>query len=174
MRLGDLRNIGSGNIGATNVLRTGNKFAAALTLVCDFAKGAIPVFAAKTFVGDDAAQIAALSAFLGHLFPVWYRFRGGKGVATFLGVIVPFSPIAWAAVCLTWLAVAIPSRLASLSSLVAAVSAPIWISIFGIPHNIPVFTVMAILIWVGHRTNISRLINGTESKISFSNPSKRG
>ena len=125
MGLGDLRKIGSGNIGATNVLRTGNKLAAFLTLVLDAGKGAVAVLLARAALGEDAAQVAGGAAFLGHLFPVWLGFNGGKGVATFLGTLLALAWPVGLAACLTWLAVALLARISSLSALVAgAASVP--------------------------------------------------
>ena len=125
--LGDLRQIGSGNIGATNVLRTGNKMAAALTLILDAGKGGIAVVIARALVGEDAAQVAGLAAFVGHCFPVFLGFKGGKGVATFIGTLLALWWPAGIAACLTWLLVAAVSRISSLSALVAAVTSPVWI-----------------------------------------------
>ena len=117
--LGDLRQIGSGNIGATNVLRTGNKGAAAATLLLDAAKGGIAVLIARHAVGEDAAQLAALTSFLGHLFPVWLGFRGGKGVATFLGTLIALAWPVGLAACATWLVAALITRISSASALLA-------------------------------------------------------
>ena len=120
MNLGDLRSIGSGNIGATNVLRTGNKTAAALTLLLDGAKGAVAVLLARGFAGEDAAQIAALAAMLGHCYPVWLKFKGGKGVATFLGVLLALAWPAGLACCLAWLIGAFATRISSMGAIAAA------------------------------------------------------
>ncbi len=131
MGLGDLRQIGSGNIGATNVLRTGNKRAALATLVFDAAKGGVAVLIAGWLVGPDAAQIAGLSAFLGHLFPVWLKFKGGKGVATFLGILIALNWMVGLAACVTWLVAAVVSRTSSIAlALVAAASASAWLVVF--------------------------------------------
>lgn len=163
--LGDLRTIGSGNIGATNVLRTGNRGAAALTLLLDGAKGAVAVLLARALVGPDAAQVAALAAFLGHLYPVYLGFRGGKGVATFLGVMLALSWPVGLACCATWLAAAVLFRYSSLAALMAAGLSPLWILLFG-PGAMLVLTVLlAVLVFVRHRANISRLRAGTEPKI---------
>ena len=163
--LGDLRSIGSGNIGATNVLRTGNRLAAFLTLVLDAGKGGLAVLAARTFVGEDAAQVAGLAAFLGHLYPVWLRFRGGKGVATFLGTLLVLAFPVGAAACLVWLIVAVVMRYSSLSALVAAASAPIIATLIGHTQAALVIAAMAILIFWRHRSNIWRLWNGQEPRI---------
>ena len=131
MGLGDLRQIGSGNIGATNVLRTGNKPAALATLVLDSGKGAVAVILARLLFGPEAAAVAGLGAFLGHLYPVWLGFKGGKGVATYLGIILAIGFWAGLATCLTWLVVALILRISSLSALVSSVSAAVWLWIFG-------------------------------------------
>jgi acyl phosphate:glycerol-3-phosphate acyltransferase len=165
MGLGDLRSIGSGNIGATNVLRTGNKAAAALTLILDAAKGAAAVLLARALGAEDAAQAAGLAAFLGHLYPVWLGFRGGKGVATFLGV---FLALAWPvglALCATWLAVAFASRYSSLAALVAAGSAPVWLIVLGVPSALGLSIVMLAFLHYRHRANVARLRAGTEPRI---------
>jgi glycerol-3-phosphate acyltransferase PlsY len=163
--LGDLRAIGSGNIGATNVLRTGNKGAAAATLVLDAAKGAVAVFAARALAGEGAAMVAALGAFLGHLFPVWLGFRGGKGVATFLGVTLALAWPVGLIACATWLAVAFASRLSSLAALVAAATAPVWFALLGPRQAVLLSLALAALVFVRHRANIGRLIAGTEPLI---------
>ena len=131
MNLGDLRSIGSGNIGATNVLRTGNKLAAALTLILDAAKGAVAVLLGRMIGGEDAAQIAALAAFIGHCYPVWLGFKGGKGVATFLGIWLALAWPVGLACCATWLAAALTSRISSMGALVAAVGSSIFAMVMG-------------------------------------------
>jgi glycerol-3-phosphate acyltransferase PlsY len=163
--LGDLRAIGSGNIGATNVLRTGNKAAAAATLLLDGGKGAVAVLAARALVGENAAMLAGLAAFLGHLFPVWLKFRGGKGVATFLGLTLALAWPAGLAACATWLAVAFASRYSSLAALVAAATTPVWLALVGRPDAAPLGIVLAALVFVRHHANIRRLLSGTEPKI---------
>lgn len=163
--LGDLRAIGSGNIGATNVLRTGNKLAAALTLICDSGKGAAAVLLARWLVGPDAAQVAGLFAFLGHLYPVYLRFQGGKGVATFLGTLLALSfPLGFAA-CMTWLAMAVVSRISSAAALVASLAAAGWAWGLGMPQFIVLCLVLAAMIWIKHRANIARILAGEEPKI---------
>jgi acyl phosphate:glycerol-3-phosphate acyltransferase len=163
--LGDLRALGSGNIGATNVLRTGNKLAALLTLVLDAGKGAIAVVLARWLVGPDAAQAAGLAAFLGHLFPVFIGFRGGKGVATFLGTLLALAFPVGLAACATWAVVATVTRYSSLSALVAAVAAPVWALLLG-QGQVAVFCVLlAALVVERHRANIARLVAGTEPRI---------
>jgi len=163
--LGDLRGIGSGNIGATNVLRTGNKAAAAATLLLDGAKGAVAVLAARALVGENAAMLAGLAAFLGHLFPVWLSFRGGKGVATFLGVTLALAWPAGLAACATWLATAFATRLSSLAALVAAATTPLWLVLFDRPDAAWLGGALAALVFIRHRANIGRLLAGTEPRI---------
>lgn len=163
--LGDLRQIGSGNIGATNVLRTGNKAAAAATLALDAAKGGVAVLIARALTAEDGAQIAALTSFLGHLFPVWLGFRGGKGVATFLGTLLVLAWPAGLLACATWLAVAALARISSLSALVATATAPVWLWMIGQPQAAALAVVLAALVWWRHRDNIARLRAGTEPRI---------
>lgn len=163
--LGDLRKIGSGNIGATNVLRTGNKTAAALTLVLDAGKGGIAVLIARALVAEDAAQVAAFAAFFGHCFPVFLGFRGGKGVATFLGTLLALWWPAGLAACATWLIVAALLRYSSLAALVAAVLSPALVQLTGRPEATLLCVLLAALIVTRHRENIERLRAGTESKI---------
>ena len=164
-RLGDLRSIGSGNIGATNVLRTGNKLAAALTLLLDMAKGAVPVAWVLASEGDLAAQCAAVGAVLGHCLPIWLRFRGGKGVATVLGVWFGLSALVGAAIALSWLAGAALTRRSSAAALIATASAPIWFWVVDGPRAVLVAIGLAVFVWFRHRENIMRLISGTEPKI---------
>ena len=163
--LGDLRRIGSGNIGATNVLRTGNRPAAFLTLLGDAGKGAAAVLLARWLVGEGAAGIAGLFAMLGHLFPVYLGFKGGKGVATFLGTLLALSFPAGLAACATWLAVALVFRFSSLSALVAAALAPVYTAVLYHWHGAVVVAVMSALVIVKHRANIARLREGTEPRI---------
>lgn len=162
---GDLRQIGSGNIGATNVLRTGNRTAAALTLLLDGGKGAAAVLLARAFAGEDAAQLAGLMAFLGHCYPVWLRFAGGKGVATFLGLLLALAWPVGIAACLTWLVAAALTRISSLSALVAALAAPLWMLVLGRSGAVLLAIALAALILWRHRGNIARLLSGTEPKI---------
>jgi glycerol-3-phosphate acyltransferase PlsY len=168
--LGDIRQIGSGNIGATNVLRTGNKPAAALTLILDAAKGGIAVLIARAVFAEDAAQLAGFMAFLGHCFPIFLGFKGGKGVATFLGTLLALFWPAGLAACLTWLIVAAISRISSLSALVAALFAPVWIVVLGMPGAGLVTALLAAIIFSRHQQNIQRIIAGTEPKISRKKP----
>ena len=163
--LGDLRKIGSGNIGATNVLRTGNKPAAFLTLVLDAGKGGIAVLLARWLVAEDAAQVAGGAAFLGHLFPVWLGFKGGKGVATFLGTLLALSFPVGLAACLLWLLTAAISRISSLSALVAAALSPVAATFLGRPDLSLLAILLAALIFVRHDANIRRLMRGEEPRI---------
>jgi acyl phosphate:glycerol-3-phosphate acyltransferase len=163
--LGDIRQIGSGNIGATNVLRTGNRKAAALTLVGDAGKGAVAVLVARALIGEDAAQAAGLGAFLGHLYPVFLGLRGGKGFATFLGTLLALSFPVGLAVCATWLAVAALFRFSSLAALASALAAPVLALVLGAPEVAGLAAVLAALVFWRHRENIARLLAGTESRI---------
>ncbi|WP_443216558.1 glycerol-3-phosphate 1-O-acyltransferase PlsY [Rhodophyticola sp. CCM32] len=163
--LGDIRQIGSGNIGATNVLRTGSKPAAALTLILDAGKGGFAVLLARLLFAEDAAQIAGLAAFLGHCFPVFLGFRGGKGMATFLGTLLVLFWPAGIAACLTWLVTAALSRISSLSALVAALLSPVWIAVLGMPGAGLVTVALAALIFLRHQTNIQRILDGSEPRI---------
>ena len=163
--LGDLRKIGSGNIGATNVLRTGNKPAALATLLLDSGKGAIAVLLARALAGQDAALIAGAAAFLGHLYPVWLGFRGGKGVATFLGTVLALDWRLGLAACAIWLATALVTRISSLSALVAAALSPVIALWLDGPRLALVTGFMAVLIFIRHSANIARIRAGTEPKI---------
>ena len=163
--LGDIRKVGSGNIGATNVLRTGRKGLAAATLIGDMLKGTVAVIIAGFYGGPDAAMLAALGAFLGHLFPVWLRFRGGKGVATYLGVLLGLFWPAALIFAVIWLGTAYTSRYSSLSALVAAFVTPIFLWWFGHNALASLFAVLTLLLFYTHRENIARLQAGTEGKI---------
>ncbi|WP_049643822.1 glycerol-3-phosphate 1-O-acyltransferase PlsY [Candidatus Rhodobacter oscarellae] len=163
--LGDLRAVGSGNIGATNVLRTGNKAAALLTLVGDAGKGAAAVLLARWLVGESAAGLAGFFAILGHLFPLFLGFRGGKGVATYLGTLLALSLPVGAAACLTWLVVAALMRFSSLAALVAVALAPFYTLAFYHWHGAIVVALMSAFVIVKHQDNIARLRAGTETKI---------
>lgn len=163
--LGDLRSVGSGNIGATNVLRTGNKPAAFLTLVLDAGKGAIAVLIARALLGEDAAQIAGFAAFLGHCFPVFLRFNGGKGVATFLGTLLALAwPIGLAA-CAIWAVMAGIFRISSLAALTAAALSPLAAIVLGQPTATLFCAGLAVLIFIRHHENIRRIAKGTEPRI---------
>jgi acyl phosphate:glycerol-3-phosphate acyltransferase len=162
----DLRSVGSGNIGATNVLRTGNKKLAAATLLGDILKGTFAVALANWVLGLDTAIAAALGAFLGHLFPVWLGFKGGKGVATFIGLLLGFGVwIALAAFCVIWLLVALVTRYSSLAALIASAATPEILWWHGDTRLAGLFLLLATLLWIMHRANIARILNGTESKI---------
>ena len=162
--LGNLREIGSGNIGATNVLRTGSKPAAFLTLVFDAGKGAAALLLGRLLVGEDAAQLAGLTAFLGHLYPVWLRFDGGKGVATYLGLLLALSFPLGLAACGLWLLGALVSRISSVGALTATALTPI-AAIWLFPQAILVGALLGLLVWLRHKANIIRVMNGTEPKI---------
>jgi glycerol-3-phosphate acyltransferase PlsY len=163
---GDIRKIGSGNIGATNVLRTGKYLAAAATLLCDAGKGLAAVLIARRYFGNEAALIAGLGAFLGHLFPVWLGFKGGKGVAVFLGATIAIDPIVGAGAAITWLGAASIWRISSLSALIAAALAPVYMLMRFDPASYAIFSaVLAVTIFIMHRENISRLMAGTEPRI---------
>jgi glycerol-3-phosphate acyltransferase PlsY len=161
----DLRSIGSGNIGATNVLRTGRKGLAAATLICDALKGTLAVIIAGYYGGPDAAMLAALGAFLGHLFPVWLRFNGGKGVAVYIGVLIGLFWPAAVVFCVIWLSTALTSRYSSLAALVASFVTPIFLWWFGHPALAALFAVLTLLLFYKHRENIARLQAGTEGRI---------
>ena len=162
--LGDVRKIGSGNIGATNVLRTGHKGLAVATLLGDALKGTAAVLLAAQW-GPQFAMVAALGAFLGHLFPVWLGFKGGKGVATFIGVLIGLKPLAALIFCVIWLGVAFASKYSSLSALVASAVTPIVLWLLGEPGMAGIAVVLVALLWWKHGQNISRLLAGTEGKI---------
>ncbi|MGL9617152.1 glycerol-3-phosphate 1-O-acyltransferase PlsY [Bradyrhizobium sp. U531] len=161
----DIRSIGSGSIGATNVLRTGNKGLAAGTLLLDALKGTAAVVIAGYIAGPNAAMVAGLGAFLGHLFPVWLKFRGGKGVATYIGVLLGLFWPGMVVFCLLWLATAFTTRYSSLSALVAAFITPVFLWWFGHLALAALFAVLTLLMFYAHRENIKRLQAGRESRI---------
>lgn len=163
--LGDLRKIGSGNIGATNVLRTGNKPAALATLILDSLKGAAAVLIARQFAGEDAAQLAGLCAFLGHCFPVWLGFKGGKGVATFLGLLLGLAFPLGLAACATWVVGAVLTRISSASALLAAALSPVLAWGLGYPSMVLLCVVLAVIVWGRHHANIARILKGEEPRI---------
>jgi acyl phosphate:glycerol-3-phosphate acyltransferase len=166
---GDLRAVGSGNIGATNVLRTGRKALAAATLLGDMLKGTVAVVATNAMFGHDAAMVAALGAFLGHLFPVWLGFKGGKGVATYIGLLLGFGLwLALAAFGVIWLAVAAATRYSSLAALIASAATPALLWWSGAAAEAGLFLLLSVLLWIMHRANIARLVGGTEGKIGKS------
>ncbi|MCU0830309.1 MAG: glycerol-3-phosphate 1-O-acyltransferase PlsY [Rhizobiaceae bacterium] len=161
----DLRSIGSGNIGATNVLRTGRKGLAAATLLLDALKGTAAVLFARHYFGVEAAAAAGLGAFLGHLYPVWLGFKGGKGVATYLGVILALAPVAFLVFAVCWLAAAFLTRYSSLAALVGAVAAPLSVLAAGDMTLAAFLGILTLLVFWKHRPNIQRLMAGTESRI---------
>jgi acyl phosphate:glycerol-3-phosphate acyltransferase len=161
----DVRTIGSGNIGATNVLRTGRKALAAATLLGDMLKGTVAVLVAAFLWGHDAALCAALGAFLGHLFPVWLRFKGGKGVATYIGLLLGLTWPAAIFFVAVWLAIAVLSRYSSLAALIASALTPGFLLWRGSGAEAALFLLLSVLLWIMHRGNIARLLSGTESKI---------
>lgn len=165
MGLGDLRQIGSGNIGATNVLRTGNKKAAALTVIFDAGKGAVAVLVARAVFGEGAAGLAGFFAVIGHLFPIFLKFKGGKGVATFLGTLLALSFPAGLAACATWLVAAVVFRISSLSALIAAALAPIFTYYFYHMHGAILVAILSMIVIAKHHANIRRLLKGEEPKI---------
>jgi glycerol-3-phosphate acyltransferase PlsY len=161
----DLRSIGSGSIGATNVLRTGHKGLAAATLLCDALKGTAAVLIANYYGGFDAAMLAGFAAFLGHLFPVWLNFKGGKGVAVYIGVLIGMFPPAALVFCVLWLATAATTRYSSVSAFVASFVTPIFLWWFGHLALAALFAVLTLLLFYAHRENIKRLQAGTEGRI---------
>ena len=163
--LGDVRNIGSGNIGATNVLRTGNKKLAAATLLLDALKATVAAWIMAYVAGPEAGAIAGLFAFLGHLFPVWLGFKGGKGVATYIGTLLGIAPLFVLVFAAIWLAVAFIFRYSSLAALTAMLVIPVALWIFGAEKVAAVMAIMSVISYYKHKANISRLISGTESKI---------
>lgn len=162
--LGDIRKIGSGNIGFTNVLRSGNKKIAALTLLGDVGKGVAAVLAASA-ISTDLGLIAGFGAFVGHCFPVWLKFKGGKGVATYVGALAASAWQGFFVFAIAWLAVVAISRYSSLGALTASLLVPFALFFFGFTHAAVVFGMMSILVWVFHRQNITRLLSGNESRI---------
>jgi glycerol-3-phosphate acyltransferase PlsY len=163
---GDVRTIGSGNIGATNVLRTGKRWAALATLICDGGKGAVAVIVTRVWHGEAVAVLAALGAILGHLFPLWLGFKGGKGVATFLGVLLAAAWPVGLAACATWLVMARLGKISSLAALTAAALAPVYAALLHRPApTVILAAALAVLVFVRHHQNIRRLLNGTEPRI---------
>jgi glycerol-3-phosphate acyltransferase PlsY len=160
---GDIRDIGSGNIGATNVLRTGSKGLAAATLLLDAAKGALAVWLAQRFWGFELH--AAAGVLVGHLYPLWLRFRGGKGVATFLGILVPLLPIAALVYAVVWLSLLVLVRISSVAGILAAVSAPVTAAVVGDSARFPLLAGLAVLVVWKHRDNIRRLLAGEEPRV---------
>jgi glycerol-3-phosphate acyltransferase PlsY len=161
---GDIRDIGSGNIGATNVLRTGSRLLAVLTLILDCIKATLAILLAKRLFGDDSAPFAAAGALIGHLYPVWLKFRGGKGAATLLGILIPLLPIAAAVYAVIWLLLLLTLRISSVAGMSAAVSAPIAAFVLHSTY-VPMLLGFAVLVLWKHRENILRLRRGTEPRI---------
>lgn len=162
---GDLRSIGSGNIGATNVLRTGNKKLAAATLLLDALKATVAAVIAQAVFGQNAGLIAGFAAFIGHLFPIWLGFKGGKGVATYIGTLLGVAPLMVPVFAVVWLTLAFTTRYSSLSALVATLVIPVVLWILGTRDAALVTAVMTAITYWRHKANIERLIAGTESKI---------
>ncbi|WP_156461092.1 glycerol-3-phosphate 1-O-acyltransferase PlsY [Devosia sp. Root436] len=163
--LGDIRDIGSGNIGATNVLRTGNRWVAAATLVLDAAKAALPILVARYYWGENAAMLAAIGALLGHCFPVWLNFKGGKGVSVMIGSLLALSWPVGLIFCAVWLVIAFAQKMSSLAALTAAATAPIFAFVVVNEWLAGAVAAMAILLFFQHRENIARLMAGTEPRI---------
>jgi glycerol-3-phosphate acyltransferase PlsY len=161
----DIRSIGSGNIGATNVLRTGSKALAVATLLGDALKGMAAVLATRYAFGPDAALAAAIGALLGHVFPVWLGFKGGKGVATYIGLLIGLAWPAALAFCLIWLAIATLTRYSSLAGLVASAAMPPVLWFIGDGRTAILFVFLTLLLWIMHRANVTRLLSGAEPKI---------
>jgi glycerol-3-phosphate acyltransferase PlsY len=169
----DIRTIGSGNIGATNVLRTGRKGLAAATLVGDALKGTVAVLVTYRLYGQDPAVLAAIGAFLGHVFPIWLKFKGGKGVATYIGILLAFAWPAVIAFAVIWLAVAAITRYSSLSALIASAAMPVVVWLSQDVQDAQLFLLLTAMLWFTHRANIVRLLRGTEPKIGASTPTAR-
>jgi len=161
----DVRTIGSGNIGATNVLRTGRKGLAAATLICDALKGTLAVLVIARYASYEASLLAGFGAFIGHLFPVWLNFKGGKGVATYIGLLIGIYWPCAVIFCAIWLVVAVISRYSSLSALIASALTPLAFWLLAQPQAAAWFVLMTVLLWITHRINIRRLLNGSEGKI---------
>jgi glycerol-3-phosphate acyltransferase PlsY len=162
---GDIRNIGSGNIGATNVLRTGSKPLAAATLILDCLKATVAILLAQWLFGDETGPIAGAAAFLGHLYPIWLRFRGGKGAATLFGVLIALLPVAALAYAIVWILLLLTLRISSVAGMAAGVSAPVTAAILNDDALFPMLLGFALLVLWKHRENILRLVKGTEPRI---------
>ena len=165
-KLGSLKNIGSGNIGATNVLRTGNRIAAFLTLLCDAGKGFVAVFLAEMFTQELTVQAVCLFVFIGHCFPIWLKFKGGKGVATYIGIVSSINLLFGFITCMIWLLSATMSRTSSLSALISAVFGPILVYFIVDSSYLVISIALTFLIFWTHKTNIYRILNGTEPSIN--------
>jgi len=171
--LGDIRDIGSGNIGATNVLRTGSKSLAALTLILDLGKGTGVVLIAA-HLGPDMMAITAAGVVLGHVFPVWLKFRGGRGVATTMGVLIALAWPVGLLACLTWIAVIALSRLSSLAALISLAASPVFAWWLADPQRTEIAAALALLVWIRHWSNIRRLLKGEEPRVSLNKAAKDG
>ena len=165
-KLGSLKNIGSGNIGATNVLRTGNKIAAFLTLVCDVGKGFGAVLFAELLTEEFTVQAVCLFVFIGHCFPIWLKFKGGKGVATYIGIVISINFLFGLVTCMIWLLSAAILRISSLSALISTISGPFIVFFLLDPSFLCMSSVLTFLIFWTHRANIRRILNGTEANIN--------
>ena len=172
--LGDVRSIGSGNIGATNVLRTGRRDLAAFTVVGDAGKGAVAVVIASWLWGYEAALFAGVAAFLGHIFPVWLGFKGGKGVATYIGILLALNWVIGLVFCAVWLVIAFAQRYSSLAALTAAATAPMFAFSFSGPRLTWATMFLTIMLFITHRENIKRLLKGTESRIGDKKKAEQG
>ena len=172
--LGDVRSIGSGNIGATNVLRTGRRDLAAFTVVGDAGKGAVAVVIASWLWGYEAALFAGVAAFLGHIFPVWLGFKGGKGVATYIGILLALNWVIGLVFCAVWLVIAFAQRYSSLAALTAAATAPMFAFSFSGPRLTWATMFLTIMLFITHRENIKRLLKGTESRIGDKKKTEQG
>ena len=172
--LGDVRSIGSGNIGATNVLRTGRRDLAAFTVVGDAGKGAVAVVIASWLWGYEAALFAGVAAFLGHIFPVWLGFKGGKGVATYIGILLALNWVIGLVFCAVWLVIALAQRYSSLAALTAAATAPMFAFSFSGPRLTWATMFLTIMLFITHRENIKRLLKGTESRIGDKKKAEQG
>ena len=173
MNLGNLRQLGSGNIGATNVLRTGSKIAAALTLILDGGKGYAVVNGTIFFLGNSYVPFTAMAVFLGHIFPIYYKFKGGKGVATFIGIILAISPFQGILVCIAWLSIAAITKKSSVAALGSSITAPVVFFYNKFDENVFFVSILTLLIWWLHKENIKRLILKTEPSINLMNKKRK-
>ena len=165
--INNLRSVGSGNIGATNVLRTGNKLAAALTLILDSGKGYAIIFLVNSFVGNTYLAFAGLAVFLGHVFPIYYRFKGGKGVATFLGIILAMNFIVGTLVCFSWILIAVISKKSSIAALGSSLLCPFFLVVTEADEKVLFSGVLVVIIWLLHKENIKRILSKTEPSITL-------
>ena len=167
MGIDNLRSVGSGNIGATNVLRTGNKMAAALTLILDFGKGYAVIFIVTSFIGNAYLIFAGLAVFFGHIFPVYYKFKGGKGVATFLGIILATNFIVGALICFSWIIIALISKKSSIAALTSSLLCPIFLFVAEADEKVFFSGLLVLTIWLLHRENLKRILSKTEPSINL-------